>query len=77
MDIYLLYLFRLEMEESMRPQTPRNITTLRIKSETGNHTYILKMKFTETIGDLKKYLDLQRFVCQIVNITQNYQQESY
>lgn len=51
---------RLELEESMRPATPRNITTLRIKSETGNHTYVLKMKFTETIGDLRKFLDLQR-----------------
>lgn len=51
---------RLELEESVRPSTPRNITTLRIKSETGNQTYILKMKFNETIGDLRKYLDMQR-----------------
>ncbi|CAC5409943.1 unnamed protein product [Mytilus coruscus] len=51
---------RLELEESVRPSTPRNITTLRIKSETGNQTYILKMKFNETVGDLRKYLNLQR-----------------
>lgn len=51
---------RLELEESVRPDTPRDITTLRIKSETGNNTYILKMKFTETIGDVRKYLDSQR-----------------
>lgn len=48
------------MEESMRPETPRDITTLRIKSETGNNTYVLKMKFTETIADVRKYLDSQR-----------------
>lgn len=41
--------------------TPRNITTLRVKSDTGNHTYILKMKFQETIRDLRKYIDLHRY----------------
>ncbi|KAK3578076.1 hypothetical protein CHS0354_006725 [Potamilus streckersoni] len=50
---------RLETTEK-RPYTPRDITTLRIKSETGNHTYIVKMRFHETIGDLRKYLDQQR-----------------
>ena len=48
------------LEESDRPYTPRNITTLRIKSEDGNQTYILKMQFDETIGDLKKYIAQQR-----------------
>ncbi|KAK3098430.1 hypothetical protein FSP39_019390 [Pinctada imbricata] len=51
---------RLDEDESIRPLTPRNITTLRIKAETGNHTYILKMKFHETIGDLRKYINMQR-----------------
>lgn len=51
---------RLEGSEDRRPMTPRNITTLRVKSDTGNHTYILKMKFHETIRDLRKYIDLHR-----------------
>ncbi|ESO92168.1 hypothetical protein LOTGIDRAFT_233217 [Lottia gigantea] len=47
-------------KRSERPVTPRNITTLRIKSECGNHTYIVKMKFTDTIGELKQYLQKHR-----------------
>ena len=43
-----------------RPKTPRDITTLRIKSESGSHTYIVKMRFRETIGDLRRYLDAHR-----------------
>lgn len=43
-----------------RPKTPRDITTLRIKSENGNHTYIVKMRFKETIGDLRQYLNAHR-----------------
>ncbi|XP_069130862.1 UBX domain-containing protein 11-like isoform X3 [Argopecten irradians] len=51
---------RLEIEESRRPSTPRDISTLRVKSDSGNQTYILKMKFWETIGDLRKYIDMHR-----------------
>ncbi|XP_060063648.1 UBX domain-containing protein 11-like isoform X2 [Ylistrum balloti] len=51
---------RLELEESKRPSTPRDISTLRVKSDSGNQTYILKMKFWETIGDLRKYIDIHR-----------------
>nr|XP_022289531.1 UBX domain-containing protein 11-like isoform X2 [Crassostrea virginica] len=51
---------RLDDNKEVRPMTPRNITTLRVKSDTGNHTYILKMKFHETIGDLRKYVDMHR-----------------
>ncbi|XP_033741239.1 UBX domain-containing protein 11-like isoform X5 [Pecten maximus] len=51
---------RLEMEESRRPSTPRDISTLRVKSDSGNQTYILKMKFWETIADLRKYIDIHR-----------------
>ena len=53
-------IFRLDDNKEVRPMTPRNITTLRVKSDTGNHTYILKMKFHETIGDLRKYVDMHR-----------------
>uniref|UniRef100_A0A8B9PTT8 UBX domain-containing protein 11 n=1 Tax=Apteryx owenii TaxID=8824 RepID=A0A8B9PTT8_APTOW len=37
------------------PPAP-DICTLRIKSETGEQTYIVKMLFTETIGDLRQHL---------------------
>ena len=43
-----------------RPKTPRDITTLRIKSENGNRTYIVKMRFKETIGELRQYLNAHR-----------------
>ena len=51
---------RLEKEESKRPPSSREVTTLRIKSDQGDQTYILKMKFSQTIGDVKKYLDQLR-----------------
>ncbi len=53
---------RLEKAENVRPPSSRDITTLRIKSEQGEQTYILKMKFSETIGDLRKYINKQRWV---------------
>ncbi|XP_076869399.1 UBX domain-containing protein 11 [Brachyhypopomus gauderio] len=36
------------------------VTTLRVKSEDGEKTFILKMLFTETIGHLRQYLDAHR-----------------
>ncbi|XP_076456956.1 UBX domain-containing protein 11-like [Babylonia areolata] len=50
----------LSQAKAERPKTPRDISTLRIKSETGSHTYIVKMRFKETIGDLRRYLDAHR-----------------
>ncbi len=35
-------------------------STLRIKSEDGNHTYILKMKSTDTISSIRNALDKER-----------------
>ncbi|XP_071113970.1 UBX domain-containing protein 11-like [Haliotis cracherodii] len=49
---------RLEADEGSRPATPRDITTLRIKS--GDQTYIIKMRFQNTVGDLRLYLNKQR-----------------
>ncbi|XP_013409102.1 UBX domain-containing protein 11 [Lingula anatina] len=51
---------RLDMDQSSRPPSARNLTTLRIKSESGDQTYILKMKSTDTIGKVRQYLDNQR-----------------
>ncbi|KAK3515646.1 hypothetical protein QTP70_026416 [Hemibagrus guttatus] len=36
------------------------ISSLRVKSEDGEKTFILKMFFSETIGDLRQYLDAHR-----------------
>ena len=47
----------MEKEESKRPPSSREVTTLRIKSDEGSQTYILKMKFSQTIGDVKEHLD--------------------
>ncbi|XP_012567140.1 UBX domain-containing protein 11 isoform X1 [Hydra vulgaris] len=34
-----------------------NVTTLRIKSETGDQTYLLRMRYDQTVGDVYRYLD--------------------
>ncbi|XP_064628531.1 UBX domain-containing protein 11-like [Lineus longissimus] len=49
---------RLEEDESSRPPSSRNIATLRIKAE--DQTYILKMKYHETVGHIRQYLDKKR-----------------
>lgn len=47
--------------DSSRPQSGKaQATTLRIKSETGEVTYILKMKFTDTVGDVRRHIDAER-----------------
>ena len=52
----------MKIPDSIRPTSARDIATIRIKSETGKKTYLLKMKFNDTIGDLHKYIDKQRCV---------------
>ncbi|XP_062996191.1 UBX domain-containing protein 11 [Elgaria multicarinata webbii] len=37
-----------------------SVATLRIKSENGEKTYIIKMSFTETVGDLRRHLARSR-----------------
>lgn len=37
-----------------------DVTTLRVVTGNGDHTYIVKMKFKETVGDLRTYLDTHR-----------------
>ncbi|XP_053254678.1 UBX domain-containing protein 11 isoform X1 [Podarcis raffonei] len=50
---------RLEGNEKKKASDP-NVATLRIKSENGEKTYIIKMPFTETIGDLRQHLAQSR-----------------
>ncbi|XP_022101555.1 UBX domain-containing protein 11-like isoform X2 [Acanthaster planci] len=52
---------RPQSASSSRPLSARSsITTLRVKTETGEHTFILKLRYTDTIGDVRQYLDAKR-----------------
>lgn len=44
-------------DENKEQNSSQNITTLRIKSEKGDKTFVLKMKYTDTIGDVKRNID--------------------
>ncbi|TRY96053.1 hypothetical protein DNTS_021169 [Danionella cerebrum] len=37
-----------------------DVTTLRVKSEDGLNTYVMKMYVSETIGELRRFLDINR-----------------
>ncbi|XP_058052351.1 UBX domain-containing protein 11 isoform X2 [Ahaetulla prasina] len=52
---------RKRLEGKQKTEGPDgNISTLRIKSEDGEKTYIVKMSFAETIGDLRQHLAQNR-----------------
>ncbi|XP_010083552.1 PREDICTED: LOW QUALITY PROTEIN: UBX domain-containing protein 11, partial [Pterocles gutturalis] len=51
----LAALERVKVAEGAEAST-RDICTLRIRSESGEQTYVIKMLFTETIGDLRQLL---------------------
>ncbi|XP_015680416.1 UBX domain-containing protein 11 [Protobothrops mucrosquamatus] len=52
---------RKRLEGKQKTEGPgTNISTLRIKSEDGEKTYIVKMSFTETIGHLRQHLAQNR-----------------
>ncbi|XP_070767989.1 UBX domain-containing protein 11 [Enoplosus armatus] len=51
---------RLQTSSAGRPSSTRDVITLKVKSEDGNHTYVLKMCFSETIGCLRQHLDKHR-----------------
>ncbi|XP_031708771.1 UBX domain-containing protein 11 [Anarrhichthys ocellatus] len=51
---------RLQTSSPDRPSSARDVITLKVKSEDGNHTYILKMCFSETMGHLRQHLDEHR-----------------
>ncbi|XP_067304254.1 UBX domain-containing protein 11 [Pseudorasbora parva] len=48
------------LKESEITLSAKDITTLRVKSEDGMETFIMKMYLTETIGHLRHYLDIKR-----------------
>lgn len=53
--------YRLQVLNTDRPASARDVITLKVKSEDGNHTFILKMCLLETIGQLRQYLDAHRW----------------
>ncbi|XP_051575806.1 UBX domain-containing protein 11 isoform X1 [Myxocyprinus asiaticus] len=55
-----LVLQALRKSEADSSLAAKDITTLRVKSEDGVKMFIMKMYYTETIGDLRHYLDMQR-----------------
>ena len=50
----------MNMPSITRPVSARDVATIRVKCEDGLKTYLMKMKFNDTIGDLRKYIDEQR-----------------
>nr|XP_060640458.1 UBX domain-containing protein 11 [Anolis sagrei ordinatus]XP_060640459.1 UBX domain-containing protein 11 [Anolis sagrei ordinatus] len=49
------------LEQDGKKEKPNTqVSTLRIKSEDGEKIYVIKMAFTETIGDLRRHLDGSR-----------------
>ncbi|XP_061676999.1 UBX domain-containing protein 11 [Syngnathoides biaculeatus] len=45
---------------SDQASSARNIVTLKVKSEDGDRTYLLKMSISETVGHLRQHLDTHR-----------------
>ncbi|XP_047454347.1 UBX domain-containing protein 11 [Mugil cephalus] len=45
-----------------QPPVTRGVVTLRVKSEDGSQVYVVTMCFSETVGDLREYLDKHRGV---------------
>lgn len=62
LDTPVLQEIKLRGAETTRPQSAgkTQVSTLRIKSETGEMTYILKMKFTDCIRDVRSHIDAAR-----------------
>ncbi len=54
---------RLQTFSTDRPVSAHDVITLKVKSEDGNHTFIVKMSSSETIGHLRQYLDKHRWDC--------------
>uniref|UniRef100_F7AR48 UBX domain-containing protein 11 n=1 Tax=Ciona intestinalis TaxID=7719 RepID=F7AR48_CIOIN len=51
---------RMEIPQQERPVSARDVTTIRVKSEDGSKIFILKLKFSDTIQDLRNYIKKQR-----------------
>ena len=51
---------RLGQPDGTPSEQDGDISTLRVKSEDGEKTFILKMQVTQTIGHLRQYLDKHR-----------------
>lgn len=55
--------FRLPSESgSHRPVTPHDVTTIQVRSDSGRQVLVIKLRFDDTIGDLKNFIDRHRCV---------------
>eukprot|EP00041_Stephanoeca_diplocostata_P018447 m.386520 g.386520 ORF g.386520 m.386520 type:complete len:511 (+) comp21015_c0_seq1:318-1850(+) len=43
-----------------RPSTAGKIATIQVKSEDGKETFVLKLKFSDTVGTMRTYIDRHR-----------------
>uniref|UniRef100_A0A3Q2DEA6 UBX domain-containing protein 11 n=1 Tax=Cyprinodon variegatus TaxID=28743 RepID=A0A3Q2DEA6_CYPVA len=57
---FIRVLLRLSAAAQRRSSTHQPLITLKLKSEDGNHIYVMKMSPSETVGQLRAYLDIHR-----------------
>ena len=43
------------------PGSSQDITTLRVKTEKGDQTFVIKLQYSQTIADLRDYIDKERY----------------
>eukprot|EP01138_Halocafeteria_seosinensis_P005025 gb/GECG01005138.1/.p1 GENE.gb/GECG01005138.1/~~gb/GECG01005138.1/.p1 ORF type:complete len:570 (+),score=103.94 gb/GECG01005138.1/:1-1710(+) len=46
--------------EEQRPVTPHDVATIQVRSDSGRQVLVIKLRFDDTVGDLKRYIDLHR-----------------
>nr|XP_040020085.1 UBX domain-containing protein 11 isoform X3 [Gasterosteus aculeatus aculeatus] len=51
---------RRQISSPDRPSSDSDVIALKVRSEDGNRTYILKMRFSDTVGHLRRHLDEHR-----------------
>lgn len=42
------------------PATPRKVATVQVRTQSGSGRLILKLRFTDTVADIRRYIDAQR-----------------
>lgn len=58
-SLFLCLFHRTQMKNCEK--TVQALITLKLKSEDGNHIYVMKMSPSETVGQLRAYLDIHRY----------------
>jgi hypothetical protein len=42
------------------PLTPHDVTTLQVRSDSGRQVLVVKLRFDDTVGDLRRFVDVHR-----------------